>query len=227
MKLVKACIAMAAFAALFVVPSIASAVNLTAPTGTTIPNGTNIIATNVAHANTKEHTLMTTPVGTITCDRATLTGKLLTNSVTPAVGEITTVQFEGPTPGSACSGPLGSVTVTPSHTVNGTLPWCIRAGALDSLTIYGKPAGGTCHSGVMAPLTFTLHTGGLVCNYEKASLTATYTTHPADAVATVTNQNFIRHNSSVFCPAEGKLDMAFTLTKDNNGSHGEAIYIDS
>lgn len=224
MKLVKACIAMAAFAALFVVPSMASAIEIQAPTGTTIPNGTNLVATNVAHAGTAKHLLMTTPIGNITCDTATLTGPLLTNSIANPVGEITTAQFEGPTPNSTCTGPLGAVTVTPSHSSSGSLPWCLKVKAEDILEVYGKPAAG-CHSAETKPISFTLHTGGLTCVYQRTSVTATYTTHPADAVATVNGVLFKKSSGSIFCPEEGTLKMAFTLTLDPNGKHEGPVFV--
>lgn len=242
MKLFKACIALAAFAALFVVPSVASAsITLTAPTGT-VYNG-NIIATNVAHANTATETVMTTSLGDLKCTTATITGKVVVNNGTHVVGTIETAEFRR-TAGSAtdtshCTAPggLGTVTVTPSHTSNpshtptggtahSSLPWCITAGGEDSFTVYGE-AGGSCTSGSTRPLTFTLHSSVLgTCAYEKASVTGTYTTHPAGVTATINNQEFKRITGSGFCPSSGKLDMAFTLTTDINGVEGEDVYID-
>lgn len=225
MKLVKVCIAMAVFAALFVVPPMASAIKLEAPTGTIIPNGTNLVATNVAHAGTAKHIQMSTPIGNLTCDIATLTGPLLTNNVSSPVWEISTAQIEGPTPGSSCTGPLGALTVTPSHSSPGSLPWCAKFTNEDVVAVYGKPPGG-CHSAETRPLTLTLHTGGLVCGYEKASMTATYTTHPADAVMTFNNQTFKRTaGSSAFCPSEIGLKTAFTLTLDPSGKHEGPVFI--
>jgi hypothetical protein len=225
-NLIKASIAMAAFAALLVVPSVASALTVTAPTGTSYIG--NVIATNVPHANTKEHTLMTLPGGgAVTCDRATLTGKTLNNHANPIQGEITTAQFEGPNKNPECTSPFGNVTPTPNHTKdllhNGltSLPWCIKAGAENKFTLRG----GTC----AAPraVTFALHTPVGECVYSKETVNGTYTTHPIDAIGTIIDQEFTKITGSFFCPASGKLDMAFTLTTDNNGAHGTPIYIDN
>ena len=224
-NLVRATIAAAAFAALFVVPSIALAIQVTAPTGT--PYIGSIIATNVAHANTPKKLTMTTSVGTLECEAATLTGNIHVNGPTQVTGNITTAQFEN-AGGAACSGPLGSVVVTPSHTSNPehngvkSLPWCLTAGAEDTFTVRG----GLCTE-APRPLTFQLHTSiAGTCSYQKASVTGTYTTHPADAIATITGQEFTLVTGGGFCPPWGKLDMAFTLWRETNGVEVEPVYID-
>ena len=233
MKLVKACIALAAFAAIFVVPSVASASpELTHPTGSTVPVGTKIIATNVEHSGTSKITKMTTSIGNIECSTATMTGEVTSNTGTHIAGDITTVEFKG-TPGEPnsahCFGGFGgNTTVTPSHTTNPehngvqSLPWCITANELnDKFTVRG----GKCSEKERA-LTFQLHTVTAgTCSYEKASVTGTYTTHPADAILTITGQEFTKVTGGAFCAASGKLDMAFTMTTDNNGVSGEPLYI--
>lgn len=221
-NLIKASIAMAAFAALFVLPSVASAIQLTHPTGTTAPVGLLITGTNVAHAGTAQHTLMETGIGNVTCSSASLTGKLVRNEPNGAhvVGEITKADFTGPE-GEHCTSPLGKTTVTPSLTSetehNGakSLPWCVTAGAEDTITVFGQ-VGGSCTNGQSRALFFTLHiAGGLTCGYSKASVTGLYTTHSAAAIATISNQEFTRVTSnSAFCPPSGKLKMAFTLETD-------------
>lgn len=245
MKLVKACIAMAAFAALFVVPSVASAIQLTHPTGTKAPNGTLLMATNVAHAGTSSILKMSTPLGPVECATATLTGELTNNGANGVIeGTISTAEFRGTPANHAvahCKSPVGNVTVTPSHSSNPchtptggsahcSLPWCIRTAANDKITVYGEPlVGGCANTAAARPITFVLHTE--LCGsatYSRASLTATYTTHPTDAVATVdAEQPFKRITGSGFCPSEGTLSMAFTLTTDNNGVSGEPVYIDA
>lgn len=235
MKLVKACSALAAFAAIFVVPSIASAIELTSPTGTTYKGP--IIGTNVAHSNTQTEIVMTTSIGNISCTKATITGEVIKDSGTHVLGTISTVEVAGTTGVTttghcAGTGILGSkLTPTPSHTSDETksLPWCITFGAEDIFEVW-KEAGGSCESGQKAPVTFTLH-GSLTCGYEKASVIGTYTTHPADLIATIVSQTFTRSaGSSAFCPATGTMDMAFTLTTDKTEGgvekEGEAVYID-
>jgi hypothetical protein len=243
-NLIKACIALAAFAAIFVVPSMASAAReLTAPTGTRVPVNTNIIATNVEHgAETKTQTVMTTPLGKIECTTATITGKVLVNNGTQVLGTVETAEFRR-TAGSAtdtahCTAPggLGTVTVTPSHTSDNqgegtpaSLPWCIEAGAEDTFEVWGEKEG-SCAKKV--PLTFTLHSTLVgTCRYEREKpVIGTYTTHPADAIVTIKDQEFVKKPGAIgggaFCPASGKLDMAFTLWKEVNGVETEAAYID-
>jgi hypothetical protein len=239
-KLIKTCIAVAAFAAFLVVPSIASAApTLTAPTGTHLAgsteagtgNGAKIQGTNVAHDATAQHTLMTIPgVGNVTCNTATLTGEVAKNKEGEVWGNITTAEFRGRVGdlhGPDCSSPLGNTTVTPSHTVNPThnnihsLPWCVTAkGNEDTFTVRG----GGCHEAAR-PLTFVLHVGGLACSYEKASVTGKYTTHPNAALLTINKQNFTEFTSNIFCPNEGALDMAFTLETDTGNP--QDAYIDN
>lgn len=242
MKLIKACIAMAAFAALFVVPSVASALpELTHPTGTRAPVGTLITATNVEHTGTSKILKMTIPgfEQPVECATATLTGELTSNTGNHIAGNITTAEFYGK-PGEAthgvhCTGPLGNVTVTPSHSTNPchtptggsahcSLPWCVTAtGEKTEFTVRG----GKC-SEAARPITFTLHTALLgACSYQKASVTGTFTRHPADAIMTITNQNFTRLTTtgSAFCPGEGALDMAFTLGTDPDDT--KPLYIDA
>jgi hypothetical protein len=236
MKLVKACIAMAAFAALFVVPSVASAVSVTSPTGTVAPVPLPLIAKNVAHAGTVQTTLMKTGLGNVECETATMTGELIKNSGGVVEGNITTAEFSGKpnsVHGVHCAGGFGGdTTVTPNHTTNpahnagsgavSSLPWCLKPGAEDTFTVRG----GLC-SEATRPLTFTLHTATAgSCSYQRPSVTGTYTTHPADAVATISGQKFTKTTGGIFCPGEGELFMAFTLTTDSNGTPGTPVYID-
>lgn len=233
MRLVKACIALAAFAAIFVMPSMASALEITHPTGTRYA-GTFIQATNIAHAATPKNTRMEIPgLGNIECTEATLTGHIKTNNGGATVqGEITTAEFRGhpnTVGNNDCNGPLGTVTVTPSHTSDGihkpsgapetikSLPWCITAGAEDSLTVQG----GEC--GKARALTFLFHVTNpaLDCVYERVeAVKGTYTTHSSGvAVGTVgggVNAEFkeVPATASVFCPNTGSLKMAFTLETD-------------
>ena len=232
MKLVKACIAMAAVAALFVVPSIASATSpelfetTAGGSNDLVPVGTKIIATNVAHSNTPTQTVLTTSAGTVVCGKATLTGTVTKNGG-GIEGNIETAEFAGThgvTTTGHCSGNLAigeKITPTPNHTNNPchkatiespnhcSLPWCVKAVTEHTFTVRGA----TC-SEEPRPLTFTLH-GTIECKYEKASVTGTYTTHPADATLTIAEQEFKRNStSSAFCPASGKLTMAFTITTD-------------
>jgi hypothetical protein len=230
MKLLKASIALAAFAAVFVVPSIASAgPTLTAPTGTAY-KGTYIEAENVGV------TKMTLPAGiggSVECQTATMTGDLTTNSGGHVSGDIETVEFRGrpkqanPHESNQCDSPLGAVSVTPNHTTNpkqggvGSLNWCLTANTNDNkFTVRG----GNCTEATR-PLTFTLHTPIGECAYSKASVTGSYTTHPNDAVLTLSEQEFTKSVGSAFCPGSGKLDMSFTLRTDD--ANTQPMYIDT
>jgi hypothetical protein len=243
MKLFKACIAMAAFAAIFVVPSVASAgATLTHPTGISAlgwteagsGKGLKVQATNVAHAQTSKITKMALPTGgAVECETATLTGELAKNKEGEVWGDITTAEFRGrpsqPEPekhGIHCDSPFGKVTVTPSHTVNpvhngvASLPWCIEAGNEDVFVV----TGGACHQ-PERPLTFTLDTPIGECEYWKQGVIGTYTTHPNAALLTIKDQEFKKTTGSAFCPASGKLTMAFTLEDDTGGTPKD-VYID-
>jgi hypothetical protein len=239
MKLVKACIALAAFAAFLVVPSIASAaptLTQTTANGTNhvVPAGTSILATNVAHAGTEKPTRMTAGGLEVVCQTATLTGSLETNTGTHIAGNITTAEFFAKPgnhiKGAPCASLVGDTTPTPNHTTvpshNGStsLPWCVTANTLnDKLSVRG----GACNEAAR-PLFFQLHIPGFSCVYSREQgLTATYTTHPADAVATVdAGQPFKKVTGGVFCPNEGSLDMAFTMTTDAPGEvDGEPLNV--
>jgi hypothetical protein len=243
MKLIRASIALVAFAAIIVVPSMASAASptLCETVGGTCNNvavGTQVLATNVAHSNTVTETVMTTALGDIKCTNATITGEVEKNTGGHVVGTISTVEFRrtaGKLANEAhCSGPggLGTITVTPNHTSdklhNGiaSLPWCITAAGLQNqFIVYGKVEG-SCLNGKTRPLTFTLHSSVLgACSYEKAQVEGTYTTHPSDAVLTIHDEEFKKITGSGFCPVSGKLDMAFTLATDEKEVSGAPLYI--
>jgi hypothetical protein len=236
-KLIRACIAMAAFAAIFVLPSMASAsITLTHPTGT-VYNG-NIIATNVAHSGTPTQTVLTTNLGKVVCGSATITGKIIQNNGTHVLGTVETANFAGThekTTTGHCGGEgfVGStVTPTPSHTSDeqgsgrpASLPWCITAGAEDKFEVWGEVEG-SCTNGKTRPVTFTLH-GSLTCGYEKAIVVGTYTTHPADALVTIEQTFSRRAGESAFCPSTGTLKMSFTLTAETKTNEETApVYID-
>jgi hypothetical protein len=228
----RAIIALAAFAALLVVPSTASASPELGETVngvfSKIPVGSNVIATNVAHSATVKTTKFTTPITTVECTTATLTGSVTSNSGTHIAINVTTAEFSNS--GAPCTSGLGNTSVTPSHSSNPThngfqaLPWCLTANTLNDKVTF---RGGGC-SEAARPLTFTLHTAVAgTCAYQSDSFTGTYTTHPADAVVTVdAGQAFVRKTGSGFCPNEGTFDMAFTLTTDlANNVEGAALSI--
>jgi hypothetical protein len=231
-KQVRVIIAAAATAALLVVPSVASASPELGETVTGVftktPVGTNLVGTNIAHSATVKTMKFTTSITTIECTTGTVTGTVTSNTGTHIAGEVTTGEVSNN--GAPCTSGLGNITVTPNHSSNPThngvsaLPLCVTANTLnDKVTVRG----GKCSEAARA-LTFTLHTAiAGTCSYQRAAATGTFTTHPADAVATIdAGQTFTKTTGGGFCPAEGTLDGAGTLTTDLPGDvEGPALSI--
>lgn len=226
-KTIQAYIALAAFAAIFVVPSVASASpELTSPTGTKAPVGTLITVTNAEHAVTPKRARLTTPSGTIECESVTMTGEVSSNTGTDIGINLTTVQIANTASSPCDGGKLGKFNFTPNHTSNVThngvssLPWCLTANGLEDKALI---RGGNC-SEALRPMTFLFHTPMAgTCSYEMVSISADYTTHPTAAILTIPNQKFFKSTGSIFCPAEGALEMALTLETDT-GTPGD-VYI--
>lgn len=222
-KLMTACMALVAFAALAIAPAIASAKNdpqLTHPTGTLIPVGTKVLATNVG--NTLFVDANNNPL--TTCSVATMTGTILKNSGGNVEGEITTANFSGTGTKSAtepnveCTGSFGNVSVTP------VVPMCIRSTTAMNTDVF-QVVGGKCSAPGKVKFTLASTTVGN-CVYEGNSVDGTFHTHPSDAVFTVPGDDFLKTgfpkvSGSFLCPSEGFLDMDFTLETEN----GEPIYI--
>ena len=202
--------ALAAFAAFAVAPAIASASPvLTYPTGTVMPINTKIRAHNVG--NTK----MTLPGGgAVECSNSAMTGELIQNNGV-IKGNIETASFKGTESEERCSSPLGATKVTVT-----SLPFCLSS---TEVTNGFEVRGGLCSEASRA-LVFTLDVAGLSCTYSKASASGTFTTHPEDAILTVSEVEFAKSGGSFLCPASGKLDMSFTLEHDSAGTN--PVYID-
>jgi hypothetical protein len=233
-KLIKACIALAAFAAFAVLPASASAVNsatLVEQANTSVlPVGTNILATN-EKTTTKEHgvLVMTNSEGQpeVECTGGELTGTVTSNTHTLAQGEITKAAFGGKPGGTTtghCKGIIGDTLVTVT-----SLPWCMSISA-EAATDTFQLRGGKC-SEASKPITFTLHItsifGTISCHYARSSaITGTYHTHPNQAYGKVTKVEFLRESTSDFgCPASGFLDQEFKIYKEEGGVHKGAVSI--
>jgi hypothetical protein len=197
--------ALAAFVAFVVAPAIASAKPvLTQPTGTPLATGSAITGTNVGN------TVMTTSLGNVTCEKATLEGKLLTNSAEAGVeGEIEGVSFTN------CSSWAGNVTITVNLVINGP-PWCLKA------TVFGITftiGGGNC--GKPRPIRFTLHFGGLIgtCTYQRTEVASgTLSTDGAATnpnTASLSKQTWTKFEGGGGCPSSASLDMTFSLENSN------------
>ncbi len=208
-KLTTVCVAIAAFAAFAVLPAVASA-----SPEVTYPTGTRLAVPSLIRAHNLGNTVMTTSVGSIECSKSVITGTLTKNNGTKIEGNIETATFNGTESEERCSGPIGAVKVT-----NPSLPWCLASGASDTFEVRG----GKCTEEPRA-ITFILHsalTGE--CKYTKASVAGKFTTHPEDAILTISEQEFTKEAGGIFCPGSGKLDMSFTLERDIEGT--QPIYI--
>ena len=201
--------ALAAFAAFAAAPAIASAAQLTYPTGTVMSTETKFRAHNVGSMK------MTLPsAGTLECSSSAMTGELIQNNGVIR-GNIETVSFKGTESEERCSSPLGAMKVTVT-----SLPWCLSSTEVtDGLEVRG----GRCSEASRA-LTFTLDVAGLSCSYSRANVIGTFTTHPEDAILTVSEAEFTKTAGSFLCPASWKLDMSFTLEHDSADTN--PIYID-
>lgn len=212
-KLITACMALAAFLAFAVMPSVASATNdpdLTHPTGTLLATGAKIKGTNVGE------TLMTDASGNVLtrCTTAVMTGELVTNNGSEVQGSISSATFSGTGTGGECTSSFGGITV--ETTEGNGVPWCLRSGP-NQETHKFEVRGNSCANKERG-ITFVLNSTTVgKCKYERASgnpITGTYTTHPEDAVLHISGVEFPREEGGFLCPAKGFLDMTFTLETD-------------
>jgi len=226
-KFITACLALVAFAAMAIGPASASATNtplLTAPAGTTAAVGSSIVGTSVkpVFKETGGNTILT-------CESATMTGTVATNSGGNVEGTISSSTFVGSQtpigtePDKACTGLFNA-------SVTATTPWCLRS-TTNMVTDEFQVRGGACNEATKT-IVFHLVTNTIgTCTYERTSATGpikgTFVTSPSTATLTVTatsaGSGFTKSaTSSAFCPSSGVLNMSFAL---ENGS-GQAAVID-
>jgi len=218
-KLIAACMAIAAFAALAMASTASAAPVLTHPTGKVLGAAT-LLNTNVGE------TKFISPSLTVACTTARLTGPLKNNSTAGGFeGEVTSATFNGTGTGGDCTSTgsffTGSVGVTTNTGTNGT-PYCIKNTLGDNLEIRG----GACTSATR-PIRFALDLTGLVtCTYERATgIAGTFKTHPEEATGSVNSSQPFTLVSGFACPSTGELSMTFTLETDSEIA--EPIYISS
>ncbi len=234
-KLVKACIALAAFVAFAVLPASAFAVNdatIWSPTDTllspTHENRIPILGRNVTTDEGKEvvvPTLMTNAEGEtlVSCNKAEVTGELETSTGTPNfVNEATIHKAEF----TECTGFGGVVHANANPATNG-LHWCLRStGAMKTDEFQVRGGGCTVEP---RPIRFvlTITSIGLTCTYQRVNpISGTYKTHPEDAIMSIEKVEFNRFESSIFCPIAGFLDMSFLLQRETTpGSERDTVYI--
>lgn len=199
-KLIAACMAIAAFAAI-VLPAAASASPVLTQEGKPVAVGTSITGQNTGET-------IFTGAFNVRCANADLSGTVTENSGTSIKGEIPVgnASFTGTGTGGDCTSALGSTKVT----VNSKL--CLQT---------TKTADQFEVTGCGAAVTFTLEiTGTGPCKYSTAAVLGEYTTAPADAKVTVSEQEAKKEEGGFFCPSSGKLDMVFDLT-----SGGKALQV--
>jgi hypothetical protein len=220
-RLITACMALAAFAAFAVLPAVASATNdpdLTHPTGTLAKTGIKIEGTNIGE------TLMTDAQGNtlVSCQTATMTGTLTKNDGSNVEGSIESTSFKNHASTTCTSSSMGNVTVTTAGFTN-SVPWCLRSTstmATDEFQVRGNEC-----SKASRPIRFILHGAfGVTCTYQRSTaIPGKFTTHPSDAILTITKEQFPLLEGSFLCPPAGYLDMSFTLETDTPTA--EPLYI--
>jgi hypothetical protein len=224
--------ALAAFVAFAVAPSVASAANspvITHPTGTVLnPTGKTCGTTSNAiciKGTNLGETIMRSAAegGTVLtrCTTSVMTGALTKNENNTVEGNVTSATFSGS--GSAvngvneCTGTFGNITVT-TAVANG-LPWCMRSTATMAEDEF-QIRGGLC-SVASREIRFILDsTTAGECTYGRtAAIIGRYTTDTpvnenSDAIVHITGQKFERKAGGFLCPTEGYLEMSFTLETD-------------
>lgn|GEM_PF-647276 len=218
-KLISTLLGIAALASL-AGPAIASATNtptLTVPTGTDAALGTKLVGTSA------DPTLLGTGGETIlTCASATLTGELTKNSGGIVEGSITSATFVGTEPPVGAEPDKACVGVF-TASVTATLPLCARATTTMNTDEF-QIRGGKCPEAAKA-IVFHLYVSfdpTKPCTYERAAsspITGTFSTHPSDAVLTVTAtaaaSGFTRVAGSFLCPSSVILKMSATLESES------------
>jgi len=188
-KLIAACLTIAAFAAMVIVPAASASPVLTNAKGERVPVGTEIHAVVVGNG-------VFTGGFNITCSGGEGSGKVTANSGTKIKGEIpaNNLKLSGTGSGGDCTSALGNVSVVINSKICGE-------------TIEGTDQAKA--TGCGASLTFSITiTGAGTCKYEAASMTGTFLTNH-DAEGTISEQSAKGEaTNGFFCPGEGKLDVS-------------------
>jgi hypothetical protein len=196
-KLILACAAIAAFAALVTAP-VASASPVLTNGGTPVAVGTEVKGSNTGIF------LFSNGAYNVECTSASLTAKVTSNSGTlirweAGVGAFTTT---GTGASGDCTTPMGPT----------TLGWgklCFETGKTDNLFVTG------CGSAIAMTTNIT---GLVVCKYTAGSITASFPTN-ADATLALSSVPLVKsEGSGAFCPSEIKFNMDFDLTTTGGGT---------
>jgi len=230
-RIVAACVAVAAFAALAVIPSLASASPVVTESGArvkaTTPDGVNTII----RGSTVGVQVLSTGLGNVNCEKSTIEGELVKNTGTDFTATLTTFDYSGDDPEEAkCTTSISDFAggkVTAKVEVE-TPAFCLHSvSGVDHVLIYGEvktPVGKHCENTsdrttIGFNLIFTTHTGGsfATCTYQRPvtePLTASYTTTTGDTLV-MTNQKFTKSAGGVLCPNTGEYTGTYTITTTN------------
>lgn len=240
-KLIATCMALAAFVAFAVAPSVASATNtpvITHPTGTVLnPTGKTCGAISNAvclkGTNIGETIMRSSATGGIVLTRCTtsvMTGELTKNNGTTVEGNVRSASFSGTGTEvngvNECTGTFGNITVTTA--VASGLPWCMRSTSTMKTDEF-QIRGGLC-SEAAREIRFILDsTTAGECTYGRtAAIVGTYTTDTepelSDAVVHIKEQEFVKKAGGIGCPSVGYLEMSFTLETDTAPPTAEPLY---
>lgn len=210
-KILGICAALVALGAFAVVPSLASAANVTLEQtegGVTVP----VTKPIVADTDPGTTALFEGSFGKTECNENVMTGSIAKNNGTEVRGTIERAWFQSnlTTSATKCASTLGAVTVTIPALTNegGKGHWCIR-------TVPGEDRwelwGNGCETEPGGELTFVLDFASMTCSYKRSgSVTGEYTTtastHEAATLELKDEPEFVTDtSSSIFCPANGKL----------------------
>jgi hypothetical protein len=202
------------------VPASANPV-ITHPTGTPLAVGSKLLGTNVGNV------AMTTQVGNVECNSATVTATVTTNSTASgSKAEVTSASFNN-AGSTECSSWTGGISVTTNPATNG-LPWCLEE---ITATDVGRKRGGSCGSATR-PIRFILaFTNNLIgtCTYQRSTAAEggiqTDTEVGTEGVISITGQEWSKFEGGAGCPSSGKIDMSFTIETD--AATAEPLYFSS
>ncbi|MGN6557436.1 MAG: hypothetical protein ACTHLH_05435 [Solirubrobacterales bacterium] len=191
--------AIAAFAAFMTAPVASASPILTSETKAVA------VGSEVTAKSTNEVKLTAPPtVTTVTCSGADFTGKVTANSGSRVALEVPAgnFKFSGTAAGGDCTATQGAFSAT----------W----GRLCAETVASTDIVSFTGCGTSATLTTTL-TNVISCKYSAPAFSATFLTN-SDATLSVVEQEFVREEGGIFCPAKWGLDFHLDLTTPAGGT---------
>jgi hypothetical protein len=226
-KLARACAVLAAFAAVAVLPAMASAENDATVTeaGSPLAVGSFILATDNDTPSLTGETRLTGPNKTevlISCTTNELIGQLTKNTHAEVAANINVLSIKGKTgvtPHTThCTGETGDTAVSPLG-----LPYCLQiksTAATDTFTVRG----GACNVAAKhIEFTFTATTilGQVHCIMTRdtavSPIVGTYSTG-STPFFTIKDVKVVKVQTNNLCPAEGYLDMKLFVHTDPSGT---------